>query len=552
MNEYLITSDDVKKLLLKGESLTLEMKKCKKNTLPDNLWESYSAFANTRGGVILLGVEEDKTKPVSERFEVVGVKDANKLITDLFNILNNPQKVNRCVMYDSDVQLVEMDGKDVIYIRVPEAYYRQKPIYINNDLQNGTYKRLHEGDRHVSPEELAMLIRDSSDNVDSQIIEGYGMDDVDPETLRKYRQTFSNRNPGHPYEDLSDKDFMIQMGGYAINRREGFEGITMAGLLMFGKSLPIHENFPNFRVDYLDLIGIEPGDSKKWNDRLTKDGRWVDNIYNFLLLALNRLLLTLPSEGRLKGVVRIDGGELYEGVREGFINTLTYCDYLLGGVLRIDRRTDRIVMRNPGTLRISPERIYEGDYTQARNSTIQSMLRMVGFGDNIGSGFSKIIKAWKSLGYPHPTIHEVPEVNEVWLTLPLPDDLDHLNDHVIDIINESEGVHDGVNENDPVNDPVNGPIKGNDPVNDLVNDPVKLKDGVNDPIKTESGKLSKIQESVLESIANDGTFTYAQLSMKLNVTVVTVKRAIQELKRQNLISRRGSDKTGYWVKNVKL
>ena len=344
MNEYLITSDDVKKLLLKGESLTLEMKKCKKNTLPDNLWESYSAFANTRGGVILLGVEEDKTKPVSERFEVVGVKDANKLITDLFNILNNPQKVNRCVMYDSDVQLVEMDGKDVIYIRVPEAYYRQKPIYINNDLQNGTYKRLHEGDRHESPEES--------------------------------------------FEDLSDKDFMIQMGGYAINRREGFEGITMAGLLMFGKSLPIHENFPNFRVDYLDLIGIEPGDSKKWNDRLTKDGRWVDNIYNFLLLALNRLLLTLPSEGRLKGVVRIDGGELYEGVREGFINTLTYCDYLLGGVLRIDRRTDRIVMRNPGTLRISPERIYEGDYTQARNSTIQSMLRMVGFGDNIGSGFS--------------------------------------------------------------------------------------------------------------------------------------------------------------------
>ena len=86
--------------------------------------------------MILLGVEEDKTKPVSERFEVVGVKDANKLITDLFNTLNNTQKVNRCVLYDSDVQLVKVEGKDVIYIRVPEAYYRQKPIYINNDLQN--------------------------------------------------------------------------------------------------------------------------------------------------------------------------------------------------------------------------------------------------------------------------------------------------------------------------------------------------------------------------------------------------------------------------------
>lgn len=193
-------------------------------------------------------------------------------------------------------------------------------------------------------------------------------------------------------------------------------------------------------------------------------------------------------------------------------------------------------MRNPGTLRISPERIYEGDYTQARNSTIQSMLRVVGFGDNIGSGFSKIIKAWKSMNYPQPTIHEEPDVNEVWLTLPLPEEVNTVND--------------GVNVNETINETINDPV--NDLVNDLVNDPVKLKDGINDPIKTESGKLSKIQESVLESIANDGTLTYAQLSMKLNVTVVTVKRAIQELKRQNLISRRGSDKTGYWVKNVKL
>ncbi len=50
-------------------------------------------------------------------------------------------------------------------------------------------------------------------------------------------------------------------------------------------------------------------------------------------------------------------------------------------------------------LRISPERIYNGDYTQARNSTIQKMLRMIGFGDNIGSGFMKIIKAWADLGF---------------------------------------------------------------------------------------------------------------------------------------------------------
>lgn len=60
----------------------------------------------------------------------------------------------------------------------------------------------------------------------------------------------------------------------------------------------------------------------------------------------------------------------------------------------------------------------------ARNGTIQKMLRMVGFGDNIGSGFSKIMKAWKSVDHSAPTIHEKPDVNELWLTLPLPKELD--------------------------------------------------------------------------------------------------------------------------------
>lgn len=532
-----ITSDDIKIFLLSREGLSLEMKKCRKDKLPESLWETYSAFANTRGGVILLGVDEDKKKPLPERFEITGVGDANKLVEDLFNMLNNPQKVTRCVLVDSDVQIVNVDGKNVIYIHVPEAYYRQKPIYINNDIQNGTFKRLHEGDRHVTSDELAMLIRDSTDNIDSQIIPGYGLNDIDAETLRKYRQTFTNRNPGHPYEELSDKDFLIQMGGYVVDGREGVEGLTMAGMLMFGKSVPIHRNFPNFRFDYLDLFGIEPGDSKKWNDRLTDDGRWVDNIYNFVTLALNKLLFTLPSEGRLKGVIRIDGGELYEGVREAFTNCITYCDYLLGGVLRIDRRTGKIVMRNPGTLRIPPERIYNGDYTFARNVTIQKMLRMVGFGDNIGSGFSKIMKAWKTLDYPAPSICEEPEVNEVWLTLPLPNEVETVNDNV----NSDDGVNDGINEivYKAANEDESWKIRTNDSIND----------GLNDGLNTTDERISKIQRLVLDIIISNPTVTTSELCHTLNLSESSITRATRGLKKLEIIARKGSKKTGYWIVN---
>lgn len=513
--------DEIKELIKHGEHSMLEMKKCKKS-VPDSVWETYSAFANTRGGIILLGVYEDMDKPLPERFEITGVLDSNKVVTDFFNQLHNPQKVNRSVLVDSDVRIVAVDGKDVIYIKVPEADYRQKPIYINQKLEQGTYKRVHEGDRQVTKEELSLLLRDSSDNTDSQIIEHYGMEDIDADTLEKYRRSFNILNPGHAYEELNDRDFLIQMGGYDINRQKGIEGITMAGLLMFGKGIHIRKNFPNFRLDYLDLIDIEPGDSKKWNDRLTDDGRWEHNLYNFLLLALRKLLFTLPSEGKLDGTVRRDGGQLHEAVREAMINCITYCDYLLGGVLRIDRRTDRIVMRNPGTLRISPERIYNGDYTQARNSTIQKMLRMIGFGDNIGSGFMKIIKAWATLGFDSPEIHEELEVKEVWLTLPL---------YVKSQINSQADSH--------ISDEVN--IKDDRGIN--------VENNANSQIISQINThpdISVIQRSILKQMVLFPESSIEEIANALGTKSESIRYQRRLMQDKVVTVKIGSNKTGRW------
>ncbi|MBD5339925.1 MAG: hypothetical protein HDR98_12570 [Bacteroides sp.] len=172
-------------------------------------------------------------------------------------------------------------------------------------------------------------------------------------------------------------------------------------------------------MDYLDLIGIKPGGDLKWNDRLTYDGRWENNLYNFVTMAMRKLLFTLPSEGRIVGEARRDGGPLYDGIREAIINSATYSDFQTEGVLRIDRRDNEIVLRNPGLLRISADRIYNGDFTHARNRNIQKMFRMIGYGDNIGSGFQKILAAWNTLGYLRPDLKELDDVKEVWLSLPL-------------------------------------------------------------------------------------------------------------------------------------
>ena len=71
-------------------------------------------------------------------------------------------------------------------------------------------------------------------------------------------------------------------------------------------------------------------------------------------------------------------------------------------------------------LRLPIEQIYEGSNSKARNPRIQNMLRMVGFGENIGSGFPKIITAWKETDWGEPELKNKIEVDEVELVLPVP------------------------------------------------------------------------------------------------------------------------------------
>lgn len=122
----MITAEEILKIIHSGESSRVELKKCK-NAVPDSVWGTYSAFANTRGGTIILGVSEDKTKPVEKRFTITGVEDSYKVVTDFFNTLNNTQKVSQSVLVDSDVRIVSIDEKEVIYIRCPKPTIAASP-----------------------------------------------------------------------------------------------------------------------------------------------------------------------------------------------------------------------------------------------------------------------------------------------------------------------------------------------------------------------------------------------------------------------------------------
>lgn len=235
------------------------------------------------------------------------------------------------------------------------------------------------------------MLRDSSDfGIDGTLLDGYSMDDIDPDTLKSYRIEYEHHNPEHVWNNIDDKTFLRNLGAYVIDRTTKKEGLTTAGLLMFGKGLSIRERFDNIRMDYLDQTNLSEG--IRWNDRLTYDGTWENNLYNFLKRILPKLVSGLRRPFKLEGMIRIDDTAVHKAVREAAVNMIIHADYHSTGILKVIKYNDGFWFSNPGSLKLPTHVIYGGGHSVARNPKIQNMFRMIGLGDNIGSGFPTILK----------------------------------------------------------------------------------------------------------------------------------------------------------------
>ena len=122
--------------------------------LPESIWETYSAFANADGGIILLGVEELPDKSL----HALDLLDPQWLIDDFWTILNDPNMVSVNILTEENVQIHQVDGKTIIAITVPRADACDRPVYIENDLYRGSYRRNGEGDYRCTREEIDAML----------------------------------------------------------------------------------------------------------------------------------------------------------------------------------------------------------------------------------------------------------------------------------------------------------------------------------------------------------------------------------------------------------
>ena len=148
------------------------------------------------------------------------------------------------------------------------------------------------------------------------------------------------------------------------------------------------------------------------------DGTWEKNLFNFFSKVTPKLTEDLPKPFKLEGIQRIDETQVHKAVREAFVNLIIHADYLTdAGTLKIIKKNKSFEFTNPGILKLPIEDIFRGGNSKPRNPHMQTMLRMVGFGDNAGSGFPTILATWRAEGWIEPKLVENTSLNQVTLEL---------------------------------------------------------------------------------------------------------------------------------------
>lgn len=208
------------------------------------------------------------------RTHILLLQTESKLCKDFWDTINNPKKVNLNLLTDDDIETYTIgERKDVIMvIYVPMAKREQKPVYINNDIFNGTFRRNYEGDYHCTRLQVKAMLRDQTERtMDMEILDKVPMEDLNYDTIHGYRNSHRTLKEGHPFERLNDHEYLRSIGAAAVSEEDGKLHPTAAGMLMFGNEYDIVRHFPEYFLDYRE----EMDSAIRWTDRLqSSSGEW--------------------------------------------------------------------------------------------------------------------------------------------------------------------------------------------------------------------------------------------------------------------------------------
>ena len=405
---------------LTPEGLHFEVKSAK-GGMPKSFWETYSSFANTDGGIVALGISDTLT--------VTGVPDVQGTLRNLWNTLNDREKVSVNILSESSVSTIDIDGMSVILIDIPRADRRDRPVFIDGNDRN-TFRRRGDGDYKCTVDEISSMISDAISVATDRIpVMTSDISDFNPDTVKSYRNSLRMLKPNHPWNSMDDEEFLRVIGA-AVRIDEELRP-TLAGLLMFGQSYLISAEVFNYHLDFRTY-----GSDREWKSRFTSnDGDWSGNVFDYLNKTVNLLRESVDRPFLLNDDLRRVGDSPIDlCIREAVINAIVNADYRGRSGIVTEFRPGTVTVRNPGTFRIPLSLALEGGISDPRNQTVASMLSLVGMVEHAGSGIHRMVCACRDAGLPDPVFEELYEPERTVTTIRIVPEGDELEMKVLSML----------------------------------------------------------------------------------------------------------------------
>jgi ATP-dependent DNA helicase RecG len=358
-----MTVTDIQKIIAQGEGVSVEFKKAE-TKVPSSLYETVVSFANTNGGVILLGVDDDGT--------ALGIAPELKaqFLKNIATALNSIENINP-VMYLNPTA-VEYQGKIVVPVQVPAS------SQVHNH-RGRVYIREYETDIDVTDNQhtiRGLFLKKGTIYTETHIYPGLKMSDMDESLFDKARNLIRSHQPNHPWLAVDNMQMLRDAVLYWHDYEQNKEGFTMAAALIFGKDLTIQNLLPAYKVEA--MVRIRNKD--RWDDRLTLRTNLIDT-YLQLSAFINRYL---PDKFYLEGDQRID---LREKIfREVIGNIICHREYTDGTATELIIEEDAVRTLNPNNPWFNGVMDLETFSPHPKNPNIRRFFNVLGWADEIGSG----------------------------------------------------------------------------------------------------------------------------------------------------------------------
>ncbi len=387
-------TNKIRDIIARGEGLTTEFKRAEVD-IPRNVYETVCAFLNTKGGDILLGVEDNG--------EITGVNTDNifRMKQDFTATVNNIQRLNP--PFYLNLQEHVINNKNVLHVFVPEASQVHRfggTIYVRN----------HDSDIDITNNQVQvynLYNQKSSSYSENKIFAAVTLDDLREDLFDHVRKIVRIRNGNHPWLTMDNMQILQTMGLHRKDLNTGETGFTLACILLFGKDETIHSAVPAFKVDMVKRVI----NKDRYDDREVLSTNLIETYDR----AMRFVEKHLPSPFYLEKDERIDLRSII--FREIIANALVHKEYSGAEPTKIVIEEDKFYTENSNKPYINGFITAENLGSHPKNPTIAKFFRELGLVEELGSGFTKLFNYARIYAGNDPVIQDLPVFT---FTLPIP------------------------------------------------------------------------------------------------------------------------------------